>query len=113
MIDLLLTLALLAGAPPAPPAALTYTSSVAPVLAGNCVPCHGPEIDHGGLRLDSYEATLRGGDSGPAISPGDAKHSLLVLKVEHRDRPVMPPRRRLPRATIALLRAWIDQGAPP
>ena len=56
---------------------------------------------------------MRGGDAGPVVVAGDADDSLLVAKIEHRDRPSMPPRRRLPAPAIALIRAWIAAGAPP
>jgi mono/diheme cytochrome c family protein len=111
--------ALLRAAPPrtaAPaPAALpvTFEGDVAPVLARWCVSCHGAKEQEGGLRLDSYLALLRGGDTGPAIVAGDPGGSLLVAKIERRDRPPMPPRRRLPAPLVARLRAWIAAGAPP
>jgi len=115
MVALLaLRFTLAAAEPGGTPAAITYASAVAPVFARYCVRCHGSEPDpKGGLRLDDYEAIVRGGESGPVIVPGDAQGSLLIQKLEHRDRPVMPPQRKLPRATITLLRAWIDRGAPP
>jgi hypothetical protein len=90
----------------------TFTRDVAPLLATWCVSCHGPRHHHENLRLDDYAALLRGSDSGPVIEPGRAARSLLIAKIERRDRPPMPPRRRLPRAAIARLRAWIDAGAP-
>ena len=95
------------------PRALSYGRDVAPVFARQCVRCHGPAHHHGGLRLDGYEEALRGGDSGPAIITGNARDSLLIQKLEHRDRPPMPPRKRLSRETIATIRSWIDQGTPP
>ena len=48
-----------------------------PVLAANCYDCH-TEDSLGGLRLDSREAMLKGGKSGPAIVPGDPDKSLLI-----------------------------------
>ena len=105
-------LALLGGAPP-PPAPVSYTPTVATLLQRHCVRCHGADDQNGGLRLDSYAALARGGETGPAVIPGDADRSLLIQKIEHRDRPVMPPRKKLDRATIAVLRAWIKDGARP
>jgi mono/diheme cytochrome c family protein len=96
-------------APPPP----SFARDVAPVLARWCASCHGPRHQQGGLRLDSYAAALGGGDSGPAIVAGDPDQSLLVAKIERRDRPAMPPRRTLPKAAVAALRAWIAAGALP
>jgi len=84
-----------------------------PVLGRHCENCHGDQEQHGGLRLDNYDNLMRGGDSGPVIIAGDPKNSLLVAKIEHRNRPVMPPRKWLPKATIARIRAWIAAGAQP
>jgi mono/diheme cytochrome c family protein len=96
-----------AEAPPPP----SFGGDVAPLLDRWCSSCHGPRHHHGGLRLDSYEAVLGGGDSGPAVIAGDAAGSLLVAKIERRDRPAMPPKRRLPQPAIAAIRAWIAAGA--
>jgi len=106
----------LAGAAPsarAPTARASFARDVMPVLDRYCVHCHSGPRPGGGLRLDRYEAVLRGGDSGPAVIPGAARASLIVAKVERRDRPPMPPKRALPRAAIAKLRAWIAAGAAP
>jgi mono/diheme cytochrome c family protein len=83
------------------------------VLDRWCISCHGATEQQGGLRLDRYLWLMRGGDDGPALIPGDPTGSLLVAKVERRDRPAMPPRRRLPAPQIGRLRAWIAAGAPP
>ena len=85
---------------------------MAPVLGRWCVNCHGPSEQHGGLRLDGYVWVMRGGDTAPAVTPGDPKHSLLLAKIEHRSRPTMPPRRTLPPALVARLRTWVAAGAP-
>jgi hypothetical protein len=108
-----LVLMLLAVEPAPAPVAPTFARDVQPLVQRWCVRCHGPREQHGGLRLDSYPAIMRGGDSGPAVIPGDPTSSLIVAKVERRDRPPMPPRRALPRSAIARLRAWIGDGARP
>jgi hypothetical protein len=110
---LLSTAAAAAGRTPELPGAPSFARDVLPVLGQHCESCHGADEQHGGLRLDSYDGVMRGGDSGPAVIARDAGASLLVAKIEHRDRPFMPPRKRLPRATIARLRAWIVAGAAP
>jgi hypothetical protein len=91
----------------------SYARDVAPVLDHWCIACHHGDEPHGGLRLDSFAGVLRGGDTGPAIIPGDPDGSLLLAKIERRDRPSMPPRRRFPAPLTALIRAWIAAGAPP
>ena len=47
-----------------------FETNVRPVLIEHCQKCHGPSKQWNGLRLDSHDALLRGGDSGPAIIPG-------------------------------------------
>lgn len=91
----------------------SFARDVMPVLGRSCEYCHGDREQHGGLRLDNYENLMRGGESGPVIVAGDPRGSLLVAKIEHRSRPVMPPRKWLPKATIARIRAWIAAGAQP
>ena len=87
-----------------------FMRDVSPIFDRYCVRCHGPEHVHGGLRLDDYVSVLRGGDSGPVVIAGDPEGSLLIAKVERRNRPPMPPRRKLPAAAIAKLRAWVASG---
>jgi mono/diheme cytochrome c family protein len=91
-----------------------YFGDVHPVLAEHCVSCHGPDKQKGGLRLDSREAALAGGSSyGPAIVPGKSGESPLLLFMAHLepDMEMPPDEERLPDNTLAVLRAWIDQGA--
>ena len=58
-----------------------FEQSVRPVLVENCYSCHGDKKQKGGLRLDSLEAILHGGESGPAVVPGKPAESLLVEAV--------------------------------
>ncbi len=89
-----------------------FESKVRPVLAGTCVKCHGALKVSGGLRLDSRDAMLKGGESGPAVVPGDADNSLLIQAIRHDDESLeMPPGKLLPEATRADLAAWISAGA--
>ncbi len=59
-----------------------FETRVRPVLAGKCYGCHA-EVRLGGLRLNSLEALLAGGRTGPAIIPGDPDNSLLIKVVRH------------------------------
>ena len=66
----------------------------------------------GGLRLDSREAILKGGKSGPAIVEGKSDDSLLIQAVTHtHERLKMPPSGKLSDSDVAALRSWIDKGA--
>ena len=90
-----------------------FETKVRPVLAGTCVKCHGEKKASGGLRLDSREAMLTGGESGPAVVPGDPEGSLLVQAVRHADETLkMPPSKPLPAAAQDDLAAWVAAGAP-
>jgi mono/diheme cytochrome c family protein len=91
-----------------------FVADVHPILARHCISCHGPDKQKGGLRLDSRDAALTGGSSyGPAIVPGKSADSPLVQFMAHLESGMeMPPdEERLPDQSIALVRAWIDQGA--
>lgn len=90
-----------------------FGDKVAAIFLGRCSRCHGQGKSMVELRLDSYDAVMRGSDSGPVVVPGDLAKSLLMQKVLRRDRPPMPPRRRLPRREIRAIRAWIRAGALP
>src|SRR5436190_22494361 len=68
-----------------------FEKHVRPVLAENCLRCHGPKKQMSGLRLDSRAALLEGGDNGPAVTPGDPDHSPLVRAVRHQGERKMPP----------------------
>jgi hypothetical protein len=92
-----------------------FAGQVAPLLQARCLDCHGPDKAKGGLRLDRAEGLRQGGNSGAVVRPGQAAASRLLHVVAGTDKDglVMPPRGR-PRLTdpeVALLRAWIDQGA--
>ncbi|MBL8214156.1 MAG: PSD1 domain-containing protein [Bryobacterales bacterium] len=83
------------------------------VLASRCWACHA-ETRMGHLRLDSRAAMLAGGKSGPALVPGDADRSRLLLAVTRADGSVkaMPPGAPLPAAEVETLREWVKAGAP-
>jgi cytochrome c553 len=101
-------------APEADSAAIElFESRIRPVLAETCFRCHGGEKTAHDLRVDSREALLKGGRSGPAVVPGRPEESLLFSAIEHRDGGEfqMPPGSKLPAETIAAFAAWIRQGA--
>lgn len=84
---------------------------VRPLFAKNCFACH-TSSQLGGLRLDSRETVLKGGNSGPAIVPGRPEQSLLMQAVRQTHaRLKMPPQGKLPEEAITDLAAWILAGA--
>ena len=95
---------------------LRSTSRVKSSRSSNryCAECHGPSKARGRLRLHTPDAIARGGLSGSPITPGKSEVSLLIRRVMGLDGEDQMPLdgEPLPEATIARLRAWIDQGAP-
>jgi hypothetical protein len=93
-----------------------FEKNVRPLLHQHCLPCHGPEKQKGGLRVDSRAALLKGGDSGPAVVPGDPDRSLLLkaLKQGEPDLIMPPPKsgKKLPDPALRDIEAWIRGGAP-
>jgi hypothetical protein len=90
-----------------------FELQIRPILSNKCFKCHSGTKSSGGLRLDSREAMLKGGDRGPAIVPGDVDRSLLLRAIRHLpDADLkMPPREKLSAAAIADLTDWIKRGA--
>ena len=88
-----------------------FEERIRPLLAKNCFVCH-TDSPQSGLRLDSRESILKGGQSGPAIVPGDPEGSLLILAVR-RTHPhlKMPPPKPLAPKQIRDLETWIAAGA--
>ena len=93
----------------------TFREAIEPILVKECYRCHSGKVDKpkGGLRLDSRQAMLRGGDTGPAVVPGKSGESLLVQAIRHEDGLEMPPKApRLAEDVVARFVQWIDAGAP-
>ncbi|EMI20003.1 protein containing DUF1549 [Rhodopirellula maiorica SM1] len=91
-----------------------FENRIRPLLATHCYECHSSESDElqGGLLVDSRPTLHRGGDSGPAVVPGDVEHSLLIQAVRYDDAMEMPPDSKLSNAEIADLETWVKMGAP-
>jgi ankyrin repeat protein len=132
---LALTQALPAGTPSGTPAVAQKTSSppvakvarqvdfaqhIKPLLERSCIACHSGEMARAHFRVDSRDAILKGGESGAAaVVAGRSDKSPIIDYVSGRmPESEMPPRSKrnrfpaLNREELALLRAWIDQGAP-
>ncbi|MEJ7591987.1 MAG: DUF1549 domain-containing protein [Planctomycetaceae bacterium] len=90
-----------------------FEAKIRPVLIDQCYRCHSSEGQgvRGGLSVESRDALLAGGESGPAIVPGDLEQSMLWNAINYRDFN-MPPKTKLPAETIADFREWIEMGAP-
>src|SRR5437867_938585 len=99
---------------PAPPASpLDFTREVQPILVTSCVRCHRAAKREGGLRLDTREGLLKGGDSGEAVVPGDGNGSLLHQRLLSEDPDLRMPQRSDPLTPLQVetIRRWIDEGA--
>ncbi len=94
-----------------------YAKRIDPILDSNCVECHGKEKTKGGLRMDSFDGLMKGGKDGSVIVAGDPDKSLLIERVTlpPDQKHFMPAEGKPPLRTeeIALIRAWIQQGASP
>lgn len=116
-----------------PPAAtrtgVTFEKDIKPIFEDACTRCHGEDKQKGRIRLDSLEATLKGGEDGKILTPGNSAKSKVVISVARLDaESAMPPDRKpgkdigadgkklppvkhLTAEEVGLIRAWIDQGA--
>lgn len=88
-----------------------FENSVRPVLIQHCVKCHGPKKSESGLRLDEISKIRAGGDSGPALVPGDPDNSLIIQAIRHEEGMAMPPKGKLEEREIAALVSWVKAGA--
>jgi cytochrome c553 len=93
-----------------------FEAKIRPILANKCYSCHSAAEgkSKGGLFLDTAEATLKGGNTGPAVAPGNPDKSLLIQAVRYTDADLqMPPKnKKLSDAEIADLTTWVKMGAP-
>ena len=99
---------------PPPPPPPDFHKEVRGILEVACIKCHGPEKQKGELRLDTLAAAKKGGDTDPAIIPGDSSKSLLIERIilSADDDDVMPPKDSpLPPEQIDVLKRWVKAGA--
>lgn len=92
----------------------SYARDVQPFLARYCLECHNPESLKGELNLEAFAEMMRGGKNGAVVVAGKPDESRLVLLVEGKAKPPMPPRSatRHPKpGEAAVLRNWIAAGA--
>lgn len=91
-----------------------FEKRIRPLLVNHCYECHSSESKdvQGHLLVDSRSALRNGGDSGPAIVPGDLEQSLLIKAVRYQSADLqMPPDRKLADNEIADLETWVKRGA--
>ncbi|RFC44676.1 MAG: Protein of unknown function (DUF1553)/Planctomycete cytochrome C [Verrucomicrobia bacterium] len=95
-----------------------FEKRIRPVLIESCYKCHSADSENirGGLLVDTRDGLLQGGDSGPAVVPGDLKKSALIAAIRHEGKDpdsAMPPKKsKLPEAVIADFEEWVKMGAP-
>ncbi|MDR3404390.1 MAG: PSD1 and planctomycete cytochrome C domain-containing protein [Chthoniobacter sp.] len=91
-----------------------FEKRIRPVLSEQCYKCHSSTSEKlkGGLMLDTREAMLKGGDTGPAIEPGNLDKSLLVEAIRWQNKDLqMPPKKALTVEQVADLETWVKGGA--
>lgn len=97
---------------------VSFKAEVQPILGQYCLECHdtgGTGAEKSGLVMSSYESLMQGTRFGAIVKPGDSLTSALIMLVEGRADPSikMPHgKASLPKEEIALLRSWVEQGAP-
>ena len=95
--------------------AVDFTHEVVPILRKHCGECHTGDARQGGFSLNTREDLLAGGDSGtPGLVPGASATSELVARITSDDPDYRMPSdgEPLPPEAVAVLKAWIDEGAP-
>ena len=100
------------------PAPVDFEREILPILKNNCLACHNKTTAKARLILETPQAMLQGGDSGPAIVPKRGHASLLLKAASHQlEDTVMPPSENKVLASdlspeeLGLIKLWIDQGA--
>jgi hypothetical protein len=91
-----------------------FEKQVRPLLAERCYECHSVSKKiKGGLALDTREATLKGGDSGPALVAGDLEKSKIIEAIRYQNHDLqMPPKGQLSTSEVKVFEDWIKRGAP-
>ncbi len=110
-----------AASAPLPPDQIEFfETKIRPILAESCYKCHSVAEgkSKGSLTLDTRDALLKGGATGPALVAGDPEKSLLIQAVRYTDEDLqMPPSKdgaggKLSPEKIAALEHWVRLGAP-
>ncbi|MDQ2833745.1 MAG: c-type cytochrome [Acidobacteriota bacterium] len=96
-----------------------YPDRVQPIFQEHCFRCHGGWNRKGGLNFQTRTGLLKGGNSGPAVVPGDPAKSLLLRLMQHEEAldkqgkpmPMPPNKPKLSDADIDAVARWIEAGA--
>ena len=103
-------------AKPTPDQVNFFESKVRPLLAENCFRCHGgdskkkPKAD---LTLTTLQGMLQGGESGPALVPGNLDKSRIIEAIRYRNENMaMPPKKPLKPAQVKVIEDWVSMGSP-
>lgn len=92
-----------------------YAQHIQPIFDRRCVSCHGPTLAQKQLRLDSYDAVMKGSQDGPVVVAGSLTASPLLSTVDGTatGSSRMPPTGpMLPEIEVQNIRIWIEAGAP-
>lgn len=94
----------------------SHAAILGPIFEKKCVSCHKPSKKKGELLMTSYDALLEGGETGPAVVPGDLEKSELwrriTLPSDHDEFMPSDGKPPLTKEEVELVRAWIVAGAP-
>ena len=89
-----------------------FAADIQPLLAANCLSCHGEALKLSRLDLRTRDSALEGGAHGPSLVPGSAERSRMYRHVAGLESPAMPMRGEpLSARDVATLKRWIDEGA--
>lgn len=97
----------------APKMAVNFKDHVLPIMRTHCLNCHNADKPKADLDVSTYAAIMAGGSSGDTIKVGNSAQSLLFKVTNHEVEPHMPPKGpKMPEKDLAILKQWIDEGAP-
>ena len=89
-----------------------FAADIQPLLAANCLGCHGETLKLSRLDLRTRDSAIEGGAHGPSLVPGSAERSRIYRHVAGLESPAMPMRGApLSAGDVATLKRWIDEGA--
>src|SRR5262249_2761256 len=91
-----------------------FASKIRPVLVKHRFECHSAQAakGRGGLRLDSRDGVLRGGEKGPAAVPGQPDKSLIIKALRHDGLKMPSAKEKLPPGVVNDFVEWVAMGAP-
>ena len=104
--------------PVSPKKGVTYDADIKSILEKSCVKCHSGEKPKGKYSMETLAGLIKGGKEGKGVVPGKSTESPVLLysadSVAEMEMPPTDKRDKFPALTkdqLALVRAWIDQGA--